>query len=381
MDGSWAVQFLDPKTQLDLARSDFQALYNAPAAITLLPPLAGKQLAAGAENRFALDGPARAWLNQQILDGIGTLTIRISGPGGGESTLFAWDSGTGPETKGNGPQLVLSLGAAPATPPPLPTERYIVATLTPTPANVATAAAQAATAAALETTIGTATPVLYAYVTPTPLPENLATAQAQALLAGLPPIVIYTPVPANKATLEANASYATAVAVTTGTFTPVPTNAITPIVIMPTVVPENAATAAAQMMSSTARARENGTPTARPYGVLVATPTPGALVIASTATPANVETAVAHAVDATAVAMTTGTFTPTPAYAVTPTPPPGDTPLPLLIRVTPRATPTATPALPSQLPAELAGKILFHSDRDGGQRLFALDPASRRPCG
>ena len=60
---------------------------------------------------------------------------------------------------------------------------------------------------------------------------------------------------------------------------------------------------------------------------------------------------------------------------MTPTPPATLTPLPLLIPVTPPATPTATPALPSQLPQALAGKILFHSDRDGTVALYALDPA------
>jgi Tol biopolymer transport system component len=48
--------------------------------------------------------------------------------------------------------------------------------------------------------------------------------------------------------------------------------------------------------------------------------------------------------------------------------------VPLLVPVTPRATPTPTPELPALLPRELAGWVLFHSDRDGGQRLFALNP-------
>ncbi|MEZ4638880.1 MAG: hypothetical protein R2856_28630 [Caldilineaceae bacterium] len=39
--------------------------------------------------------------------------------------------------------------------------------------------------------------------------------------------------------------------------------------------------------------------------------------------------------------------------------------------------PTPTPA-PNTIPAELYGKILFWSDRNGADRLYALDPATQR---
>jgi hypothetical protein len=187
---------------------------------------------------------------------------------------------------------------------------------------------------------------------------------------------VYTATPANAATATADARYATAVAVTTGTFTPVPTNAITPVVVLPTAMPDNPAAAVAQAIAATEQARKNGTPTPLPYGVLVATVTPAAPVIASTPTPANAATAVMRAAEATLSALTVGTYTPVPLNAVTPTPQATETPLPLLIPVTPPATATPTPVLPGQLPRQLAGKILFFSDRDGQKRLYALDPAT-----
>jgi hypothetical protein len=225
--------------------------------------------------------------------------------------------------------------------------------------------------------VGTFTPMPGNIVTPTPLPANIATAQALGWREGLPPIVVYTPAPANKATAAANAAYATAVAVTTGTFTPVPTNAVTPIIVAPTPKPENVLTAAVQSVRATAEAKRAGTPTPLPYGALIATVTPGAYVVIPTATPANEATIVAQVMYATAVAVTTGTFTPMPPGAMTPTPTPLATPLPLIFYdVTPRPTPSPTPGIPGQLPEAFRGKILFRTDRDGPDRVYLLDPAT-----
>ena len=69
---------------------------------------------------------------------------------------------------------------------------------------------------------GTYTPLPYEVYTPTPTPENLETIQANAVAEGLPPVILYTPTPENDATAAAHAEYATAVALTTGTFTPTP---------------------------------------------------------------------------------------------------------------------------------------------------------------
>jgi hypothetical protein len=374
--GTWTVQLLDPKTLPDLALTDFQTLYNEPAGATLFPTLYPSDMAAGETNSFALDESARAWLEKLILDGTLGVVARIVGPGGGEDTLFAWDSGTGPATKGALPQLVLGLGAPPATPPPLATGQMIVATFTPTPANVLTAAANALAATVMATTVGTYTPVPYQVATPTPVPANLATAQAVRIMVGGHPIVVYTPAPANSATAAAYSAYATAVAMTTGTFTPVPTDAVTPIVVPPTPEPQNAATQVAQLRTATAQAGEFGTPTPLPPGALIATVTPAPPLVTLTPTPANYATAAIQAAEATLAAMTIGTYTPMPRNARMPTATPLATPLPLLVPITPMPAPTLTTTPPASMPGALAGKILFYSDRTGSPKLYALDPAT-----
>jgi hypothetical protein len=376
--GQWNVHLLAADALKEFARADFQALLNAPAGVSLLPTIFAADLNTNQENTWTFDPAARAWLQAQIAGGATTIIARIVGPTGGESTLFAWDSGAGPATTGAGPVLNLSLGPAPATPPALPSQQVIVATLTPTPANILTVAADRLTATAIVRTIGTVTPLPYRLVTPTPLPANLATAQALGLTAGRAPIVIYTATPANAATATANAAWATAVAVTTGTFTPVPTNAVTPVMVAPTPQPENVATAAAQLLAATAQAEQVGTATPLPFGALIATVTPRPPVLVNTPTPANFATAAAYAAYATAVAVTTGTFTPIPPNALIATPPASATPVPLLLEITPGPTPTPTPTRPAQMPAVLIGQILFRSDRDGQPRLYALDAATGR---
>jgi hypothetical protein len=376
--GVWQVQLLASDAVKEFARADFQALFNAPAGVTLFPAFYPADLGENRVQELRLDAGARAWLAEQVVNGAPAVIARIVGPAAGD-TLFAWDSGTGPATAGNGPQFVLHVGP-PATPPPLPTEVVIIATLTPTPANVLTAAARVLTATAVATMLGTYTPVPYRIVTPTPIPANLATAQALGYTGGLPPIVPSTPTPANAATATYQALYATAVAVTTGTFTPVPADAVTPVVVLPTPIPENVLTAAAQALAVTAQAERGETPTPLPYNAVVATVTPPRrepMVVTGTPPPANVATAVARAAYATAVAVTTGTFTPLPPQAMTPTP------VPLLVyldRLSPTPPPPSapTPTLPSSVPRGLVGKVLFRSDRDGAPRLFALDPATGR---
>ena len=359
-DAQWTIQFLDPKTLKDFVRSDFQTVFNAPAAVTLFPTLAAKDLGVRQVNAMTLDATAREWISQQMLDGATSVIVRLTGPVSGQPSLFAWDSGSGQMTQGSGPRLVVQMGAPPATPPPLPTLPTLVVTSTPTPANILTVAANALTATALARG-GTSEPSQYAVVTATP--ERL--------------VITYTPVPQNGATATAQAAYATAVAVTTGTFTPMPKNAITPIVVLPTPMPENVLTAAAQMVAAVAEIARNGTPTPLPYSAVVATVTPTPLVLVSTPRPLNVATARAMIAYATAAAMTTGTPTPLPPSVATPTSPP---PTPLLVyldeQLTAAATPTATPG--AAMPRELMGKVLFLSDRDGSTRLYALDPTNGR---
>ncbi|NOZ72485.1 MAG: hypothetical protein GXP38_11345, partial [Chloroflexi bacterium] len=378
--GNWNLSILSPTAIASLPRTDFQALFNAPPALTLVPSLVADDLQPHQANTWQLDASALAWLEQQLLDGVTTLTLRIIGPTGGADTLFAWDSGSGPATGGDAPTLLLSLGPPPATPPAFPTQALVIATLTPTPENVLTVAANLLTATAVATTTGTYTPTPANIATPTPIPANFATAQAIALQTGLPPVVVPTPTPANAATATAQSLYATAVALTTGTFTPVPTNAITPRLITPTPPPENAATAVIVIATATAEALARGTPTPLPYDVFVATVTPRPLLIVATPKPENKATATIIAAQVTIIAMTTGTFTPIPTYAVTPTPLPQPTRVPLLLYKLPTPTPQPVPTpLPDRLPASLRGKILFISDRpmpDVGEStgVWAIDP-------
>jgi hypothetical protein len=373
--GTWTVQLIPGSALPSFQRLDFQTLLNTPAAVTLFPTLYPADLAMGQTNVLKLDQSALGWLQERITQGEFEVIARIVGPSGGGNTLFAWDSGHGPATAGAAPQFVLSVGAPPPTPPPLPTGVFVVATLTPTPANILTAAANAL--AATETAAASALTPQIPVVTPTPAPENLATVQAARFLAGLPPFVIYTPTPANEATATANAVQATAVAVTTGTFTPSPLNAVTPVIVLPTPIPENAATAAAQKIAATQQAAEVGTTTPLPPNAIIATRTPTPFVIVNTATPENVQTAQARAVMATAIAVTTGTFTPTPADAVTATPTLGPAAPPILVYLD-QLTPTPLPPGQNVLPAVLRGKVLFTSQRDGGVELLALDPANGR---
>ncbi|MCP4211999.1 MAG: hypothetical protein GY764_11045 [Halieaceae bacterium] len=382
--GAWSLSLLASDALPELRRADFQTLLNAPAAATLIPAVDAAELAVGQVNTWELDPSALAWLQQQVLDGITELVVRIIGPGGGEPTLFAWDTGSGPSSRAEAPELMISLGAPPNTPPPLPTREVIVATLTPTPENVMTVAANLLTATAVATRRGTYTPIPANIVTPTPTPENLATAQALALIQGQAPVVIHTPTPVNEATATANALYATAVALTTGTFTPMPTNAVIAQVITPTPQPENLATAAIIWQTATVQAQLLGTPTPLPFDIIVATTTPDIVMITATPRPKNAATATEVAAFATVVSLTTGTFTPVPASAVTPTPTPRATQVPLLVyqMPTPQHDATATPVR-NQVPNALRGKILFYSDRpapDVGVQtyLWALDPANGR---
>ncbi len=376
--GAWSVQLLASDTIPDLARADFQTIFNAAAPVSLFPMLTANDLQVGHVNTWDLDAGAQAWLSQQIINNTGALIVRIVGPAGGGNSLFAWDSGGGPASTGNGIHLLLNLGPPPATPPPAATRSYIVATLPPTPANILTVAANALTATSIAASIGTYTPTPFNLVTPTPTPRNQATAQAQAALLGLPPVVIPTSVPANGATATYQAAYATAVTIITGTLTPIPTNAITPIIVRPTAIPENVLTVAAQVVAATARARTTGTPTPFPYSVAIATVTPftpAPLVVTSTPTPLTFATSVYRSAQATAVALTTGTYTPLPYIPITPTP------LPLLVyldRLTPTAQPTATPTVPAALPRAMIGNIIFRSDRQETTEFYMLDLTASR---
>lgn len=376
----WTVQLIAGDKVSEFTRSDFQTIFNATPDITLFPVLEAQQLGNNRVNRWVLDEDARRWLEQQVVDEAEYVIVRMIGPVGGDDALFAWDSGAGPATGGNGPQLLLNLGPAPATPPPTPTRELIIATLTPTPENVLTVAVKAEIATIIATTIGTYTPTPDNVVTPTPFPANLETVQAIAFAQNLPPVLRHTPTPASQSTAEAHARYATAIALTTGTFTPVPTVYVTPELIYPSPPAANVATAAARIWTATAEAAgHRPTATPLPYNAVLAQ------YVYATATPENVETVLARAFNATAIAVTTGTATPLPWNVVVLQPPfvptAGPTPTQLVVfldQLTPTPTPLPTATPPSVMPPDLVGKILFWSNREGGNRLYSLDPESGR---
>lgn len=382
----WLVQLIGEAGAPDFERGDYLAMLSAPAAFTL-PPQRAAVLSAGGTNTFDLDELTRTWLARQLLDGATSVIVRLQTTGGTGDTLFAWDSGTGPETAFRGPELAISYGAPPPTPPPLPTKPFVVATLTPVPANALTVVAQAATTTAQATLIGTATELPFQVFTPTPFPENLETVQAAAAINGLPPVLLLTPAPANAATATEHAAYATAVALTTGTFTPVPTGFVTPIIIAPSPPAQNVATAAARVVEAKALAEEargsllpTPTPTLLPYNAVL-----GVYVYATPVfIPTNMATAVAYNKMINDAILATGTPTPLPWNALiitlVPTPiPPSPTPIPLFIAesdLTATPTPTPTGTVPAELPAEVRGKILFKSDRGGTEAVFMLDPST-----
>ncbi len=379
IDAQWQIQLVAEESLPNLASADFLTLLSAPAALTL-PTINTEQLAEGEVNVWELDTTARAWIEDQLLQGAQSMIIRIQAQTK-EETMFGWDSGLGPQTNGGAPILLLSGASAPLTPPVLPTKPFIVATLTPIPANVLTVVAQNSTATAVAVTTGTYTPVPFQVLTPTSLPENLATVQAVALDRDLPPVLFLTPTPASPAEATGQAQYATAVAITTGTFTPVPSDFVTPALVIPSPPPENIATEAAQAAEATAFVESGAaTPTALPYNAVIG------IYVYATSLPENGATAVAQAVIATADAQVNGTPTPLSWNAIvitrqpTPLPPvsPTPTPLPSLQPIT-DFTPTPTPtyfAMPETMPDIYRNKIVFKTNRSGAEETFALDPNS-----
>jgi len=374
----WQAQLVAEDALPNLASADFLTLLSAPAVFTL-PALSSTQLAMDEVNSWELDDQARAWIEEQLLLGAKSVILRLQATGLSQDNLFGWDSGFGPETSGGGPVMLLSAGPAPATPPVLPTRPFIVATLTPVPANVLTVVAQNSTATAVAVTTGTYTPVPYQVLTPTSFPENLATVQAAALDRGMPPVLLHTPTPASPAEATGIAEYATAVAVTTGTFTPEPADFVTPALVVPSPPPENVATEAARFAEATALAESGAaTPTELPYNAVIA------VYVYATPLPQNAATAAAQSVIATAAALVEGTPTPLAWNAIVitaiPTLPPPEsptpTPLPSLQPVT-DFTPTPTPTLyvlPDTMPEIYRNKILFQTNRSGREETYALDP-------
>lgn len=354
-EGTWRVQLLQPWMDDDWARKTFTDLVPAQvAAVDLTTELPSAELGAGRANVIPLDRRALDELEARTFSG--KVSFRIQGPSSGADNLFAWDSGYGAGSQGWSPVLRVVAGRAPVVPPASPTRELVVVTSTPTPENVVTAAAQAATATAQAATTGI----------PGPVPPNWVT----------PIIVVPTATPANAATAQWHSAVGTAQASLYGTPTPLPPNVWTAtpvseegyVVVTNTPTPRNWATAVAQAAEAATRRAVDGPPT--PFPPWVVTATPRFVVVTSTPRPLNGATAAAISAQATIAALTTGTYTPVPRSWVT------ATPLPLLVpveRIPLTPTPTPTPA-PRGIPAVLKNKIAFMSDRLGEPRLFVMDP-------
>jgi hypothetical protein len=323
----WQVQILPTEIDYRWAALDYEQLAQADPWATLAPQLSVAELGAGQVNVFEFTAEQLVLLERRLLEGSELhgqkISFRLDGPARGPNNLFAWDSGYGPDSQGQGPELFLSVGSPPLE-TPLP--YVVVITSTPTPETVLTAEALSLQMTAQAKLAGTATPLPPYWVTPlvvtaTPLPQNAATAQAMlreataiARTTGVPSnlaiasptptyvIVTSTPTPLNLATAQIQALQAQGA-------TPLPENWVTPFVVTSTPIPQNTATAQYQR----AVALTTGTPTL-PANLQTATPTP-------------------------------------PAFEVS-------------IFASPTATATPSPT-PQPLPAILLGKILFLSDREG----------------
>lgn len=364
----WLLRMLEPTTEQEWSRSSYQDIFNSKAIQTINPILTENDLGVGIRNVFEFTPEQINLLAAQII-AVETpvASFRLEGPVIGPNNLFAWDTGYGPRSGGNGVVLNLVVGPAPATPPPYD---FIIVTSTPTPENVVTAAAVSMQMTTEATRVGTATPIPSNMVTATPFPDEL--------------VIVPTSIPENLATAEVIAALETAFALTTGTPTPFPTNAVTAtptvtesptptptevkyVLITSTPTPEDVFAAATASARETALAQQIGTPTPLPLNW--ATP----IVVTPTPTPLNQATIQAYAAIATAVALTTGTPTPVPGNVVTATPTPVFDIVTELFTPSPTEVPTPTP---EAIPSLLIGKILFRSDREGTEteNIYVYDP-------
>ncbi len=225
-DSAFALNILQPEIDADWSRRDAGTIGPAPVDEQLNPTLGVTDLAAGRLNKFIFNAAQRSIIEARLAD-TKRISFRIDSlsPEG----WFAWDSGYGEDSTGQGPVLRLGVlppvatdvaEATPGTPTPTPT--FVIITSTPTPADLARLVAIAVTATYEATTIGTATPIPENWVTPwvvtaTPTPENTATAMYQWAQATAD-VIVYgtsTPTPQNIVTA-----------------TPTPTDTPTPIFIL-----------------------------------------------------------------------------------------------------------------------------------------------------
>lgn len=295
--GKWQLRLLKPEINQIWPAVSYEKLQDAETAINIVPALNTGDLGRERVNYFPFGTEQLAALEQSRANS-NRVAFRIDGPGMGDNNLFTWDNQfdkptlrivTGPReyvivTSTATPENALTAVAAAntATPTTLPANWVTPLVVepseaTPTPGNEATAEFQGQVATAMAMLNGTPTPTPLNVWTATPTSTNQPTPT--------PPlkrdyvVVTSTPTPENVVTVAALAMRATYVAQTTGTYTPVPENWATPIVVTPTPpqpptpVPGNAATAEFQKALATAQAILHG-PESLPGPVWTATPTP-----------------------------------------------------------------------------------------------------------
>ena len=264
--GVWEARILSD-SDLEWGGITYQMIHSAPVEWALAPALSSSELQVGRVNGLALPAEVLQGIEERLLEGKTTLSIRFDGPLAGRNNVFAWDAGYGPATRGNAPRIVLNVGPAPDAPLATSTPSYVVVTSTPTPGNVLTAAAMVQTATAAARRTGQPQSGSVVYWTATPII-----------------VVTSAPTPANQATADYQRAVATAVAMTTGTYTPTPVNMVTATLAAGTQWPASATHVATSAPSvppvtplwtttppSTPRP-VTGTPTAAPLSS--ATPTP-----------------------------------------------------------------------------------------------------------
>jgi len=121
--GVWEVRVLAREIDEGWNRHTFRDVHDASVQWTLFPALSVDDLAVGKTNVFALSREQIRDLEQRLLDEHYTVSLRLDGPLAGENSVFAWDAGHGPATRGYRPRLLLNVGAPPQ--PPLPTSTPI----------------------------------------------------------------------------------------------------------------------------------------------------------------------------------------------------------------------------------------------------------------
>jgi hypothetical protein len=191
--GEWNVEMLDAQADAFWEDASYDAIVQLPRLARLGKIYTAQELAAGLVNRMVFT-PDQLKLLEKQLD-VGALNLRVRGSNGEGDNLFTWDAGPGATAP------TLYLVAVPGS--------YVVITVTPTPESVFAAA----------TIVVQQTQFAKQFGTPTLFPRSIATATPGST-ANV--IVTNTPTPLNAATETFRVAYATAVAVTTGTFTPAP---------------------------------------------------------------------------------------------------------------------------------------------------------------